>query len=229
MLTRDTTNIKGSFITFEGLDGSGKTVNCEFLCNELRKRGYNVVKTFEPGGTLAGQDIRKILFSRSISPVTELLLFNAARVDHIEKIIKPALEQQNTVVVCDRYIDSTQAYQGHVYELSGITSQLEKCFTSMCTPDFTFFFDADLDVTTKRLMERHNKTDDLNKFDLEKRSYRQRVSDAFMARYQEVKSTRGIYVDANKSLAIVQMCLTEWIDTVFINKYPLLVTTNTDK
>ncbi len=102
------------FIAFEGIDGSGKTTQLILLQNALEKQGYQVLCTREPGGTVLGESVRNILLNKemNIAPLTESLLFAASRIQHIQEVIMPAL-QAGTVVLCDRYIASTIAYQGY--------------------------------------------------------------------------------------------------------------------
>ena len=102
------------FITFEGIEGCGKSTQARRLVNRLRDASVSLVFTFEPGGTRVGRDIRKILLdseNRSLSPLAELLLYEADRAQHVKEIIRPALEQEKWVV-CDRFFDATTVYQG---------------------------------------------------------------------------------------------------------------------
>lgn len=106
-------NKLGCFITFEGCDGSGKTTQARRLLGRLRRRGFDPLLTREPGGTTLGRRLRQLLKSDvSMSPLAELLLFNGDRALHVEQVIRPALESQR-VVLCDRFSDSTIAYQGN--------------------------------------------------------------------------------------------------------------------
>ncbi|MCL5773577.1 MAG: dTMP kinase, partial [Firmicutes bacterium] len=105
--------IKGKFITFEGLEGAGKSTQAERLYHSLFNKGYPVVKTREPGGTDLGDAIRSVLADKifsSMAPMTEALLFSAARYEHIDKLILPEL-QEGKIIICDRFADATVAYQ----------------------------------------------------------------------------------------------------------------------
>jgi len=107
-------DFKGKFITFEGGDGCGKSTQAKLLVEALREKGYDVVHTREPGGSSGAEEIRSLILTGDAdrwSPETELLLFNAARRDHLERTIKPALEA-GKVVICDRFVDSSRVYQG---------------------------------------------------------------------------------------------------------------------
>jgi|SRR5690554_3103729 len=110
----------GSFITFEGIDGVGKTTQALLLVDFLRDLGFEVVHTYEPGGTALGQSIREMLLdpnNHNLAPVTEILLYAADRAQHVDEVVRPALAE-GKVVVCERYIDSSVAYQGYGLGLS---------------------------------------------------------------------------------------------------------------
>jgi len=105
---------KGFFITFEGIDGSGKSTQIKSLAKSLKNFGFDIIITREPGGSVGGEEIRNLLLQGDInrwSAETEILLFTAARRDHLERIISPAL-QNGKIVICDRFTDSTRMYQG---------------------------------------------------------------------------------------------------------------------
>src|SRR5437588_1119752 len=143
--------MKGLFITFEGIDGCGKSTQRDLLARELERRGFDVVITREPGGTLIGADIRSLLVSDAsvhIAPTTELLLYAAARAQHVAELIEPAL-RAGRIVISDRYTDSTVAFQGHGRGLDlEMIAELNKFATSGLKPDLTIVFD--LDPTTAR-------------------------------------------------------------------------------
>ncbi len=136
----------GFFITFEGGEGVGKTTQLKLVADELRKRGYDVVATREPGGTTLGEKIREILLKGDVdkmSPMTEALLFTAVRADHVEKVIKPAVSN-GKIVLCDRYVDTTYAYQGYAHGL-GIKKMMDLYNLAIgdFKPDLTIIFDID--------------------------------------------------------------------------------------
>ncbi len=138
---------KGKFITFEGSEGSGKSTQSKLLYRYLKRRGFKVVYLREPGGNKISEKIRKILLDSrndSITPVTETLLYMAARAQVVSEIIKPALKK-GKIIICDRFLDSTIAYQG--YGL-GIDIKLIKCIgefaTSGVKPDLTIFMELPL-------------------------------------------------------------------------------------
>ena len=138
----------GKFITFEGGEGVGKTTQISLVKNELTKKGFDVLTTREPGGTVLGEKIREILRTGSVdkmSPMAEALLFTAAREYHINKVIKPALKE-NKIVLCDRFVDTTFAYQGIAHGLGVDKMQeLYKLAVGDFYPDLTIIFDIDKD------------------------------------------------------------------------------------
>ena len=152
--------MKGFFISFEGIDGCGKSTQINFLAKHFAKQKKSFVKTEEPGGTEGANEIRKILLRENNfqwSVESEALLFMAARNDHIEKVIKPAIED-NKIVICDRFMDSTIVYQGMrspqarklglmLFEQIGIN------------PDITFLIDMDPEVALNRALNRANNED----------------------------------------------------------------------
>ena len=135
---------EGYFITFEGVDGAGKSTHVAKLCEYLDEKGYQTVRYREPGGTPFGEDIRKVLLSRDKrTSLSDMLLFNAARSEGTSSIIKPALARGN-LVVADRYYDSTRVYQGIVGSLDlGEVNQVIRIATQGVIPDLTLLIDAD--------------------------------------------------------------------------------------
>ncbi len=154
------------FITLEGPDGSGKTTAMKRLIDELRERGYPVLATREPGGTVISDQVRQILMSmenRSMYPRTEILLFCSARAQLVEELIRPALAE-GTIVISDRYADSTFAYQGygHGFPLETLRGLLEFA-TGGLWPDRTFLFDIESETGLSRRKSGHadwNRLDD---------------------------------------------------------------------
>ncbi len=147
---------KGLFITFEGIDGSGKTTQLELLYGDLRKKGITPVRTREPGGTALGEKVRTLLADRclDILPSTELLLFFSSRVQLVESLIRPAIEE-GQVVLCDRFHDATVAYQGYGRGLSrNAIAMLERMFVGRVRPDRTYLLDCSYVTAQKRMMSR---------------------------------------------------------------------------
>lgn len=134
----------GFFITFEGGEGVGKTTQTKLIADKLRGLGYDVITTREPGGTPLGEKIRSILLKGDVDkmePMTEALLFTAVRNDHVSRVIKPAV-QSGKIVICDRFFDTTSAYQGFAHGL-GIDrmEELYKLSVGDFKPDLTIIFD----------------------------------------------------------------------------------------
>lgn len=153
----------GLFITFEGMDGCGKSTQIRFLAEELTERGYEVLKTREPGGCPISENIRKILLdidNGEMTDVTEALLYAAARAQHVEQVIKPALKE-GKIVLADRFLDSSLAYQGIGRDL-GVRPILEigAFSTGGLKPNKTFFLDLPPEKAFKRMNE-HKKKDRL--------------------------------------------------------------------
>ena len=152
---------KGLFITFEGIDGSGKTTQSRLLATLMRDYGRDVTHTREPGGSDGAEDIRRLLVEgdpNRWSPETEILLFTAARRDHLERRIEPAL-QADGVVISDRFADSTRVYQGAARaELRGVVDQLHDLMIGR-EPDLTFIIDMDPDVALNRGLARNSGED----------------------------------------------------------------------
>ena len=145
---------KGLFITFEGLDGCGKSTQMDLLADALRGRGYVVTITREPGGTVLGEDIRNLLLDpqhHGMSARAEALLYAAARAHLVEKVVRPALDD-GQVVLCDRYLDSSLAYQGYGRGLgSDDIITLNVWATDCLFPDLTLFLDLDDDIRSTRV------------------------------------------------------------------------------
>lgn len=144
---------KGLFITFEGIDGCGKTTQIELLKEELEKKGYTVLLTREPGAKGLGEKFREILlnYDGEVSSNCESFLFLADRAQHIDTIIKPAINN-GTIVLCDRHTDSTVAYQGYGRELNlEQIYQLNKIATNGIVPDITFILDIDIETSLQRI------------------------------------------------------------------------------
>ena len=147
--------MRGKFITFEGADGSGKTTQIEMIKEYLEKQGYQFVLTREPGGSDLGVKIREILlhYDGEVDPLCELLLYMADRAQHVNEVILPAIED-GKIVLCDRYTDSSVAYQGYARGLDREKIiQLNKVATNNLEPDLTIVFDVETEVAMKRVGE----------------------------------------------------------------------------
>jgi dTMP kinase len=170
--------MKGIFISFEGIEGTGKSSQSKKLSEYLKEKGFDVVLTIEPGGTRIGQKIRDLLLAaehREMQPVTELLLYFASRTQHIEEVIVPAIGR-GAIVITDRFTDSTIAYQGYG---RGIDLQLIDAIDLIATgrlrPDITILLDLDAETGLKR-NRGINKNDRLEQEDI---AFHQRVRNGF--------------------------------------------------
>jgi dTMP kinase len=202
---------RGKFITFEGLDGVGKSTQMENLAVNLRERGIDVVTTREPGGTALGEKLRTVLLSsrtEGLSPLTELALMFADRAQHIDEQILPAL-QRGQWVLCDRFTDSSEAYQGGGRQLGReIVLQLHKALCHDLQPELTILMVSDVARTVARARRRNveqskSMADDENRFEKENRRFYNRVLEAYMA-IAERDSQRVVAVDATDAIAKVQ-------------------------
>ncbi|PYX27326.1 MAG: dTMP kinase [Acidobacteria bacterium] len=181
---------RGKFITFEGLDGSGKSTQIAKLARGLRARGISVVVTREPGGTTTGEKIREVILhsaTAGLSPYAEMALMFASRAQHIHQVILPALAE-GQIVLCDRFTDSTEAYQGGGRKLgSKSVLQLHEVLCGNLQPDLTILLDNDVNLTIDRARRRNrqHKTKrpdkDENRFEQESRAFFGRVRNAYLA------------------------------------------------
>jgi dTMP kinase len=182
---------RGKFITIEGLDGCGKSTQLERLAKVLRADGLSVVLTREPGGTEMGEKIRKVVLDTGtahLSPMAELALMFASRAQHIKEVIQPALSE-GKLVLCDRFTDSTEAYQGGGRKLgSGPVLALHRILCGNLQPELTIFMDSDLAASVDRARRRNvgrssgNKRSegDENRFEQESRAFFARVRNAYL-------------------------------------------------
>lgn len=208
---------RGLFITLEGLDGSGKTTAIKYLAEQLRLRDFEVHLTREPGGTLFAEDIRNVIFSRKpeeeMCAMTELLLFAAARAQHIEKVIKPELDQ-GKVVISDRFSDSTYAYQGKARAYIKEVLNLENMVHNGFEPDMTLFFDITLDESIRRLSLR---PEALNRLDNEGIKFKSRVAEGFKERFEKFQH-RMHRIDAMQDVEGVKKQIDSWINGFMIQR-----------
>ncbi len=201
---------RGKFITFEGLDGVGKSTQMENLARWLRERGVDVISTREPGGTELGQKLRTVLLSSrtsGLSPLTELALMFADRAQHIDEQIMPAL-QRGQWVICDRFTDSSEAYQGGGRELgSDVVLQLHRTLCRDLKPDLTILMLTDLEHSINRARRRNREQSrerehDENRFEKESRAFHKRVLDAYLA-IAEREPVRVVKIEAQERIADV--------------------------
>jgi dTMP kinase len=185
----------GKFITFEGLDGTGKSTQMRKLAEKLRAAGHKVIETREPGGTATGEKIRRVLLdskTEGLSPMAEMALMFASRAQHIGEVIQPALDR-GQIVLCDRFTDSTEAYQGGGRKLgSEAVLELHHIVCGGLQPDLTILLDSDPGKSLGRarnrnrmVVDRANKNSikhaDENRFEQENRAFFARVHAGYMA------------------------------------------------
>lgn len=171
----------GKFITFEGNEGSGKTTQSKLLYEKLLDNGIKAVWTREIGGTDIAELIRNIVLFKDMSITTELLLIMAARYEHIEKFIRPNLNEGKWVI-CDRFIDSTLCYQSKNSEEQQLILELHRKLLDNFFPDLTLIINVSPSIAMQRIKIReiHKNTNQLNKFDSRNQQFHQKITDAFI-------------------------------------------------
>jgi len=206
---------QGRFITIEGVEGVGKTTNLEFIGNYLRKRDITLLVTREPGGTPLAERIRALLLDRreeKVEAMTELLLMFAARAQHVNKVIKPALARGEWVL-CDRFIDSSFAYQGGGREIpEEQIEQLEQLVLGQFRPDLTII----LDLPVEQGLQRAEKRSAKDRFEQEERLFFSRVRQVFLQRAKRYPHRCRI-VDTASDLDEVQNSLAKILDEYILN------------
>jgi len=198
---------EGKFITVEGTEGVGKSTNIAFIRSYLDQQGIPVTLTREPGGTPLAEEIRELLLAKraeKVDPTAELLLVFAARAQHLNSCILPALER-GCWVLCDRFTDATYAYQGAGRGLSVDTiNTLENLVQAGRQPDLTILLDIDVQTGLDRASARG----DLDRFESEQIDFFQRVRDGYQARMRE-NTERFLEIDAGRPLSEVQAQIKE--------------------
>ena len=171
------------FVSIEGFDGVGKTTQANLLNEYLKNEGIKSILVREPGGTSAAEKIREILIADSeLSPITELLLFESARSDLVNKLIREKLKN-DFIVITDRYLDSTLAYQGYGRNIDkSIINELNKFSTENLYPDITFLLDLKVEEANKRTKKRKDTSnkDQILKFENEENIFHQKIRDGFL-------------------------------------------------
>jgi len=185
----------GKFISFEGMDGAGKSTHLNWFAEQLKSRGHEVIVTREPGGTPLGEQLREILLHQKMSMDTEALLMFAARAEHIAQVIKPALNEGKWVI-SDRFSDASFAYQGAGRGMDWHKlQQLETWVHADLQPDLTLFFDVPVAVARQRLSNNVM----LDKFEQEQGDFFERVRSGYHRRVAE-QPQRYAVIDAAQSL-----------------------------
>jgi dTMP kinase len=203
-----TNNNSAKFITLEGIDGAGKSTHLNWLAERLRSQGKNVLVTREPGGTPLGEALRELLLHQAMHLETEALLMFAARREHLDKVIIPAL-REGTWVISDRFTDASFAYQGGGRGLDeSKLNILEQWVQQDLQPDLTLLFDVTLEVSRQRLS--NNAT--LDRFEQEKQDFFQRVRDAYLKRAAQFPERIRV-IDSGRTLNEIQVDLETIVST----------------
>jgi dTMP kinase len=196
---------RGKFITFEGLDGTGKSTQMRRLAAVLREAGHRVIETREPGGTPTAEKIRKVVLDSGtdgLSPQAEMALMFASRAQHIAEVIEPGLTS-GSIVLCDRFTDSTEAYQGSGRKLgSEPVRELHRVLCGNLQPDLTLLLDSNPHASVNRARRRNKRTSkgagrshDENRFEQETRAFFARVREGYMT-IAKREPSRVVVVDA---------------------------------
>lgn len=197
--------MSGKFITFEGIDGSGKSTQLRMIASELRVRGFEVLTTMEPGGTPLGRRLRAAFLEteENVAPLAELLLFAADRAQHVNFLIKPALAE-GKIVISDRYADATFAYQGAGRGFSEETvNAVIKLATDGLKPDLTLFFDVPVEKAIMRTNARTDEEAKKNRMDKETLEFYERVRTAYLG-IAERERERFIIIDGDSSVGEIK-------------------------
>ncbi|HHV99724.1 MAG TPA: dTMP kinase [Clostridiaceae bacterium] len=203
---------KGLFITIEGMDGSGKTTQINMIRDYISEKGYNVMLAREPGGTKISEKIRDIILdpaNGAMAAITEVLLYASARAQLVAEVIKPAVES-GSVVVCDRFIDSSFAYQGFGRGIDIKTiADVNRAAIDGMMPDLTFFIDMSPEIALKRRMA-SSEADRIEKEHME----------FHMKAYNGYKELARLYperiktIDGNRTVEEISQEIRKWLDTV---------------
>lgn len=208
--------MRGKLITVEGGEGVGKSTNLAFIQQQLESAGVDLVVTREPGGTEVAEKIRELLLTPSDEPIcelSELLLVFAARAQHLEQLIKPALER-GAWVLCDRFIDATYAYQGGGRAMDlNVIAALEQLVLSDIKADMTLLLDLPVEVGMARARARA----ELDRFEQEQMSFFEAVRSAYLARAQAAPN-RVVIIDAAPALEQVQEQIAAALQTLGVGR-----------
>ncbi len=193
--------MKGVFITFEGIEGSGKSTLSRMASEYLRQRGFSVVLTHEPGDTEAGRELRRVLLDphlKGMHPLTELLLYFADRSEHVHRVIAPAL-RRGEVVVCDRFSDSTISYQGYGRGIDlDVLRYIDGISRMGLRPDLTILLDLDV----REGLRRNSLTEKRDRFEQEDMAFHERVRRGYL-RIAGEEPERVKVVDASRPIEVV--------------------------
>ena len=206
----DATGQRGRFITFEGIDGAGKSTHIDAVAEVLGARGVALTLTREPGGTPFGEALREVVLSQAMTPEAETLLLFAARAEHLAQVIRPALAAGRWVL-CDRFTDATFAYQagGRRMDEQRI-AQLEAWVHPDLQPDLTILFDVAPDVAAKRVAHRGENSPDLDRFEVEPAAFFEAVRAMYLKR-AAADPARILVIDGQRAPEVVHGQLVEFM------------------
>ena len=203
--------MRGLFISLEGGDGAGKSTQMDNIEKYFTERGYTCVRTREPGGTPIGEKIREILLDKNngeMDGVPEMMLYAASRAQHVREFIRPALER-GEVVICDRFVDSSIAYQKYGRELGDMVSTVNSFAVDGTMPDITFWMDIDPESGRKRIGKREDS--ELDRLESEKMDFHYRVYDGYRKLCEE-DPVRVKRIDATGSIEEIKNEIYEHLD-----------------
>lgn len=202
--------LKPKFITLEGVDGAGKSTHINFIKKYLRDRNLNYLFTREPGGTNVGEKLREILLHDPMTPETESLLMFASRNEHVQKIIKPNLDE-GINIISDRFTDATYAYQcgGKNVEISKITI-LRNWVHQDLNPDLTFLFDLPIEISLMRLKSNGN----LDKFEKESVSFHKKIRNSYLELAKK-EPNRFVIINGDQNINTIQDEIHSILDKLF--------------
>jgi len=198
-------------ITFEGIEGSGKTTQIELLCDYLKKKGQPIIRTREPGGTGFGEALRAVLLKKGMDvfPLSELLVFMAMRAQHVEEVILPAL-QEGKIVICDRFVDATYAYQGYGRKIDlGVIETLNRLVTKGTRPNLTIL----MNVSAERGLKRKAASSPMDRIEEEDISFHQKIKKAYEKLAKE-DPKRFFVVDGSLKTDAIHLIVREKVNNV---------------
>jgi dTMP kinase len=188
------------FLTLEGVDGAGKSSHIEYIADAIRTKGAHVIVTREPGGTDLAERLRQTILTHEMSPILETLLVFAARADHVERVIKPALASGQWVI-CDRFTDATVAYQGAGNGVSTeLIARLAEAAHSSVRPTRTLVFDCPYEIAAARLAKAGRA---LDRFERQDRAFFERVRGAYLT-LAKAEPERIVVIDASRDAHAVR-------------------------
>lgn len=205
---------KGMFVVLEGVDAAGKTTNFPYVQQLLEEKGMNVIRTREPGGTKLGERLRELILFERMCPKAELLLFAAARAQHVDEVIIPAVERGD-VVLCDRYLLSTYAYQGYGRGFKELLHTVELIAHNNYYADHTLFFNVSFDESRRRVRART----DNNRIDVEADEFFRKVHQGYQDAIQMHLVPNMHVIDANPGLDEVRAQIKDWVDNKLYPDY----------